>query len=188
MSELASSLQHHFLIAMPSLVDTFFYRSVVYICEHDENGSMGVIINRPTQITLTELLSHLDITNETSSSANTPVLFGGPVQKNQGMIIHDSPATWDSTIQLADKLFLTSSTDILQAMGTDDAPKNSLITLGYAGWESGQLEQELSGNSWLTVAANDDILFHTPADKRWHAAAKLLGIDINLMPNITGHA
>ena len=183
-----ASLQHHFLIAMPSLVDTFFYRTVIYICEHDEDGAMGLIINRPTQITLTELLSHLDIENPFDSKINTPICFGGPVQKSQGMILHDSHADWNSTIQLTDNLFLSTSTDILKAMGSDKAPKNSLITLGFAAWEAGQLEQELVDNSWLTVAADDEVLFNTPADKRWHAAANLLGIDINLMSNLMGHA
>ena len=104
MVEINTSLQHHFLIAMPSLVDTFFYRTVIYICEHDDQGAMGIIINRPTQITLTELLSHFEISNSSKTSNNTPVFFGGPVEKNQGMVLHNSNTAWKNTIQLAESL------------------------------------------------------------------------------------
>jgi len=183
-----SSLQHHFLIAMPSMADSFFYRSVVYICEHDEQGAMGIIINRPTHVMLTELLSHLEIDNNEAGPRTTPVLFGGPVQKGQGMVIHNSHAPWKTSMQLSTDLFLTTSTDILETIGSDKGPKNSIVTLGYSGWEAGQLEQEIADNSWLTVIANDDILFHTPAEQRWHAAAKSLGVDINLMSHSVGHA
>jgi len=183
-----SSLQHHFLIAMPALADSFFHRSVVYICEHDEQGAMGLIINRPTHVMLTELLSHLEIENTGSTIRTTPVLFGGPVQKGQGMVVHNSDAAWKTTLQLSADLFLTTSTDILETIGSEKGPKDAIVTLGYSGWDAGQLEQEIAANSWLTVAANDDILFHTPADQRWHAAAKLLGIDINLMSQTVGHA
>ncbi|WP_438969584.1 YqgE/AlgH family protein [Methylophaga sp.] len=184
-----STLQNHFLVAMPALSDTFFYRSVVYLCEHDQNGAMGLIINRPTRVMLEELLSHLKIDNPADSLKTTPVLFGGPVQKGQGMVIHNQHnAEWKSSLKLTDDVFLTTSTDILEAIGTDDGPENALVTLGYSGWEAGQLEKELAENSWLTVPADPGLLFDTPADKRWQAAAQLLGIDINLMSNTTGHA
>jgi len=183
-----SSLQHHFLIAMPAMADSFFHRSVVYICEHDEEGAMGLIINRPTHVMLTELLTHLEIENAETIPRTTPVLFGGPVQKGQGMVIHNSHEPWKTTLQLSDELFLTTSTDILETIGSEKGPKDAIITLGYSGWGAGQLEQEIVDNSWLTVAANNDILFHTPAEQRWHAAAKLLGVDINLMTNTVGHA
>lgn len=182
------SLQHHFLIAMPTFIDSFFYRSVIYICEHNEDGAMGLIINRPTQIMLDELFAHLEINNTSPLTKTTPVLFGGPVQKEQGMIIHDNTHQWKSTKPLDDQLFLTTSTDILEAVGTAPGPKNFLITLGYTGWESGQLEQELADNTWLTVPANKDILFKLPNDERWEAAGKLLGVDMNLMTLSMGHA
>ncbi len=183
-----TSLQHHFLIAMPSLADSFFYQSVVYICEHNEEGAMGLIINRPTQVMLPELLGHLQIDNRSEIANKTPVLFGGPVEKAQGMVLHTPPANWKSSIEVADDTFITTSTDVLESIGTDTGPENLLIVLGYAGWGEGQLEQELAENSWLTVPANHDILFHTPADKRWHAAANILGIDINLISDDMGHA
>ena len=183
-----SSLQHHFLIAMPALADSFFHHSVIYICEHDEQGAMGLIINRPTHVMLIELLNHLEIENTEVKPRTTPVLFGGPVQKGQGMVIHNSQTQWKTSLQLSDDLFLTTSTDILETIGSDKGPKDSIVTLGYSGWDAGQLEQEIAENSWLTVAAECDILFHTPAEQRWHAAAKLLGVDINLMSNTVGHA
>lgn len=185
---MATSLQHHFLIAMPALADSFFHRSVVYICEHDEKGAMGLIINRPTHVMLTELLDHLQIINSEAAPKTTPVLFGGPVQKEQGMVIHNSTDSWKTSLQLSSELFLTTSTDILETIGSNKGPKNAIVTLGYSGWDAGQLEQEIIDNSWLTVEANDDILFHTPAEQRWHAAAKLLGVDINLMSQSVGHA
>jgi len=186
--KMESSLQHHFLIAMPSLVDTFFYHSVVYICDHNDKGAMGLIINRPTQVMLVDLVSHLEISNPSEYLSTTPVLFGGPVEKGQGMVIHDSHADWKTSVEIAKGIYLTTSTDILEALGTDQGPAHSLVTLGYAGWGEGQLEKEIAENSWLTVAATDDILFDTPPDKRWQAAANLLGIDINLISNSSGHA
>jgi len=183
-----SSLHHHFLIAMPALADTFFHRSVIYICEHDEQGAMGLIINKPTPVMLPELLDHLEIKNPEPHLRTMPVFFGGPVQKEQGIVIHNSDKPWRTTLSLANNVFITTSTDILEKVGSTQGPEKALVTLGYAGWEAGQLEQEISDNSWLTVAADDHVLFDTPADQRWHAAAKLLGIDINLMPNISGHA
>ena len=126
--------------------------------------------------------------NVSSLTKTTPVLFGGPVQKEQGMIIHDNTHLWKSTKALDDHLFLTTSTDILEAVGTPAGPKNFLITLGYSAWEAGQLEQELADNTWLTVQASKDVLFNTPTHERWQAAGKLLGIDINLMTLSMGHA
>jgi putative transcriptional regulator len=183
-----TSLQHHFLIAMPSLMDSFFYQSVVYLCEHNDEGAMGLIINRPTQVMLPELLAHLKIDNESASIAEKAVLFGGPVEKGQGMVLHSGHDEWKTSIELVDNIILTTSTDILETIGTEDGPKQSLITLGYAGWGEGQLEQEIAENSWLTVPANEDILFSIPAEDRWQAAAELLGVDIHLMSNHIGHA
>lgn len=185
---MTDSLKHHFLIAMPALADSFFYRSVVYLCEHDDDGAMGLIINRPTKIMLTELLRHLEIDNDSESKMSTPVLFGGPVQKEQGMVLHGGPADWRNTMEIDQGIYLTTSSEILPTLGTDSGPERFMVTLGYAGWGAGQLEQELADNSWLTVAANTEILFETPADQRWHAAANLLGINIDLISASSGHA
>lgn len=173
---------------MPALADSFFHRAVVYICEHDTQGAMGLIINKPTQVMLPELLGHLEINNAAEILRSMPVLFGGPVQKGQGMVIHNSQEEWKTTLALSESLFLTTSTDILEKIGSPEGPEKSLITLGYAGWEAGQLEQEIADNNWLTVSANENIIFDTRPDKRWHEAAKLLGIDINLITNSMGHA
>ncbi|PCJ32566.1 MAG: YqgE/AlgH family protein [Gammaproteobacteria bacterium] len=184
-----SSLQHHFLIAMPALDNSIFHRSVVYVCEHDEQGAMGIIVNKPTKVMLKELLDHLEIDNPSSKPQSIPVLFGGPVHQDQGLVIHNhSDDNWRTSLTLSHNIALTTSTDILEKIGSEQGPKKSLVTLGYAGWDSGQLEQEIADNSWLIVEADDDIIFNTPADERWHAAAELLGFDINLMPDIVGHA
>ncbi len=185
---MANSLKNHFLIAMPSLNDSFFYHSVVYLCDHDDEGAVGLIINRPTQIMLNELLEHINIDSDSEQIKTTPILFGGPVQKSQGMVLHDSIGKWDNSTQLADNIFLTTSTDILKDISIDNGPKHMLIALGYAGWTAGQLEQEIADNSWLTVAASGDVLFNTPSKQRWQAAASLLGIDINLLSDTVGHA
>ncbi len=185
---MADSFKHHFLIAMPALTDSFFYRSVVYLCEHDADGAMGLIINRPTKIMLTELLSHLEVDNDSEAKMNTPVLFGGPVQKEQGMVLHGGPAQWPNTMEIHQGVYLTTSSEILPTLGTDTGPEHFLVTLGYAGWGAGQIEQELADNTWLTVSATTEILFETPADQRWHTAANLLGINIDLISANAGRA
>lgn len=186
---MVASLKNHFLIAMPSLSDPFFYHSVIYLCEHSEQGSMGLIINKPTQIMLDELLEHLHITCAAPSAKTTPILFGGPVDKNQGMVLHDHiQGSWTNSIEVTDDIFLTSSTDILQAIGRGQAPENMLVALGYASWGEGQLEQELAENSWLTCPANKDILFTSPSQKCWQKAAALIGVDINLLSDDVGHS
>jgi len=186
---MASSIfKNHFLVAMPSLIDSFFYHSVIYLCEHDEEGAMGIIINRPTRIMLSELLNHLRLENKTDWVSHYAVLFGGPVQKDQGMVLHDGGDHWKSTLEISDGIFLTTSSDILQQLGGETGPKNALVSLGYAGWEAGQLEQEIADNSWLVVPADRELLFKTPPGQRWEAAAKLLGVDIHLMSGATGQA
>lgn len=173
---------------MPALMDSFFYHSVVYLFEHNEKGAMGLIINHPTHIMLSELLDYLALKTINDTSKVTPVLFGGPVQKGQGMVLHNSTENWQATTALTKDLFLTTSIDILAEIGNPKGPDKSLVTLGYAGWSADKLEQEIAENSWLTVNADPEVIFNTPVENRWEAAAKLLGIDIHLMPNISGHA
>lgn len=186
---MATSLKNNFLIAMPTLNDPFFHHSVVYICEHTEQGAMGLIINRPTQIMLVDLLHHIDIASDVDRAKTTPVLFGGPVEKNQGMVLHDFAGDkWGDSIAISNDVFLTSSTDILRAISADQGPENILVTLGYASWDSGQLEQEIGENSWLTAPADNKILFRTESKQCWQQAASLLGVDINLMSEQVGHA
>lgn len=187
---MSETLKNHFLVAMPSLIDSFFYHSVVYLCDHDEDGAMGVIINRPTRITMQELFQHLKIRNNSEPVQEMPVLFGGPIQKEQGMVLHQGRGTgeWKSTLDVDDNLFLTTSSDILEALGTDSGPEKSLVTLGYAGWEAGQLEQEIRANDWLTVPADNHTLFDVPAEDRWQKAAQQIGVDIHMMSQHSGRA
>jgi putative transcriptional regulator len=144
---------------MPCLADTIFYRTVIYLCEHNEEGAMGLIINRPTQLTLSKLLLYLDSKVPYSSDINVPIFFGGPVQKNKSMILHTCCGNWKNTTRLTDTLFLSSSMEIISTIGSNHGPKNLIITLGYAVWDAGQLEQELAENSWLTVAVLAVIAF-----------------------------
>ena len=185
----APSLTNNFLIAMPALSDPFFHHSVVYICDHSDQGTMGLIINRRTQIMLGELLEHVHMNSTIPQADTIPVLFGGPVQKNQGMVLHNTtPTLWAESTVIADNIVLTSSTDILKAISHNEGPENILVALGYASWQAGQLEQEIADNSWLTAPADYDILFNTPSEDRWHKAASLLGVDITLISDSTGHA
>jgi len=183
-----ASLKNNFLIAMPSLYDPFFHQSVVYLCEHSDEGAMGLIVNRPSKIMLAELLDHLELEHDATITDIKPVLFGGPVAKNQGLVLHDNSHADKNSIAITETVFLSTSTDILTTIGLGHGPKNSLITLGYASWMPGQLEQEIADNDWLNVTANEDILFHSTGLQSWQQAAALLGVNIDLMPNITGHA
>ena len=181
-------LANHFLIAMPNLEDGNFSQSVTYICEHDENGALGITINRPSEFSLSEILFHLQITSTNSEIKNQLVLSGGPVQTDRGFILHTPVGQWDSSLKVTDNIAVTTSQDIMQAMADNNGPEKSLLALGYAGWGPGQLEYEMSENTWLSCPATEDILFNTPVEKRWAAAAMLLGIDLQLLSNQTGHA
>lgn len=186
-------LTNHFIIAMPSLLDENFDRTVTYICEHDENGTFGIIINRETDITLQEVISQMDIepdTNQTKARNPThPTIYlGGPVQQNRGFILHNPPGNWGSTLKINEHIALTTSRDILEAIANNEGPEQSIITLGYAGWGPGQLEQEMAANTWLNCPAEQQIIFNTPSDQRWQAAANLLGVDLQLLSNDPGHA
>lgn len=191
-------LTNHFIIAMPSLLDVNFDRTVTYICEHDENGTFGIVINRETDITLEEVISQMEI--ETSANkpnvsqtmtSNLPrpaIYLGGPVQQNRGFILHSPPGNWSSTLKINEHIALTTSRDILEAIANNQGPEQSIITLGYAGWGPGQLEQEMAANTWLNCPAEEQIIFNTPSDQRWQAAANLLGVDLQLLSNDPGHA
>ncbi len=186
---MSETLTKHLLIAMPSLQDPNFSRTVTLICEHSENGAMGIIINQPTSLSVEELINNLNTENKTDSVPNNnPVLAGGPVLMNHGFILHDSDREWESTHIIDNDLKLTTSEDILIDIGKGNGPENSIVALGYAGWGAGQLEQELGDNSWLTVPYEAEIVFNTPIEKRWQTAAEKLGIDLHLISNQTGHA
>jgi putative transcriptional regulator len=181
-------LRDHFLLAMPGLSEGIFSQSVTYICEHGESGAMGIVINQPLDLSVAEIFEHLEISPQRDFS-EVPVMAGGPVQIDHGFVIHRTDATdWEASLKVTPEITLTTSCDILRAIANNDGPGDHLIALGYAGWAAGQLEQELSDNSWLTLPADSDIIFNTPAHLRLGAAAALLGIDMNLISGEAGHA
>lgn len=183
------SLKNHFLLAMPHLEDAHFAGSLSYLCDHDDNGTMGVIVNRPLDLTLDALFEQLDLGGDDSPHRDAPVYFGGPVHKDRGFILHHgSSQPWDSSIQVAEGIALTTSMDMLQALAAGRGPERFLVCLGCAGWEAGQLENELKDNAWLTVEGRAHILFEVPPEQRLHAAAGSLGIDLNLMSREAGHS
>ena len=184
----ANSLSNHFLIAMPALDDPNFHHTTTYICEHNEDGALGVVINRPLEIQLGEILVHMDITTDIEAIRNQTVYMGGPVQSDRGFVLHEPVGNWEATLQVTDTIGITSSRDILDDIAKGEGPEHAIITLGYAGWGAGQLEQELADNTWLSGPASSKIVFETPSEERWLAAAALLGIDLNLLSSDAGHA
>lgn len=180
---------NQFLIAMPSLGDSHFAQTVTYICSHDANGALGIIINRPSELTLQDLLEHLQMPPPSSPQiAQQPIFVGGPVQTQQGFVLHTPMGQWEATLPLTETLGLTTSKDILGQLDTPRRPEHLLVALGYAGWGAGQLEQEMLDNAWLSGPADPAVLFNTPVSKRWAAAAGLLGIDPRLLSGDMGHA
>lgn len=185
---LTLNLRNHLLIAMPQLGDPNFDHSVTLLCQQDEYGAFGVTINRPMDLTLGELMAQLEIEVQDPTISGRTVLSGGPVQAEQGFILHDGDRNWDSTLRITNDLALTSSKDILVNIAQGAGPANYVLVLGCAGWGPGQLEQELKENSWLTCPATSTILFELPFKDRWHGAAKTLGIDANLLGVSAGHS
>ena len=181
-------LSHHFIIAMPSMADSVFAKSLTYICEHNEQGALGIIVNRPIKLTLGELFAQIKVPLGQAELKNLPVHFGGPVQTELGFVLHDTQGNWQSTLRITDNLALTTSKDILEAVGEGMGPHSLLVTLGYAGWAQGQLEHELSQNAWLSVLATEHILFELPAEERLSAAMALLGVDYASLSEDAGHA
>jgi putative transcriptional regulator len=185
---LPASLKSQLLIAMPALQDPNFARTVTYICEHGDHGAMGIVLNRPTELRLADVLKHMKIEGGMGASGEQMVFLGGPVEEERGFVLHTSTEPWDSTLPVTDEISITTSRDILEAMAHGDGPDQTLVALGYAGWGAGQLEKELQENAWLSGPASQQILFELPPEQRWEAAAKLLGVDLNLLSNDAGHA
>jgi putative transcriptional regulator len=181
-------LTHHFLIAMPNMVDPNFSKSLTYICEHNEQGALGVVVNRPIEMTLKALFDQIDIPLHDAPRGELPVYFGGPVQIDRGFVLHRPPGEWQSTLSINKQIGLTTSRDILQAVGEGRGPNQILVSLGYAGWAPGQLEQELTQNAWLTVGADVGVIFDLRAEQRLSAAMSLLGVDLTSLSDDVGHA
>ncbi len=186
-SDAAIDLSNQFLMAMPGMVGGNLAGTVIYICEHTPKGALGLVINRPTDLMLDSLLEKIDLKLEIAPTKGTPVFFGGPVQTDRGFVLHAPAGEYSSSIKF-EGMALTTSRDVLQEVAEGRGPEKLLVTLGYAGWGAGQLENELAQNAWLSVNADKDIIFGVPPDERYAAALKLLGIDPGMLTGVAGHA
>jgi putative transcriptional regulator len=188
------NLTNQFLIAMPGMASGTFAGTVVYMCEHSEKGALGLVINKPIDITLKSLFEKVELSLDRDDLAELPVYFGGPVQTERGFVLHepqssesgDSP--YNSSLRIAGGLEMTTSKDVLEAISSGAGPKKVLVTLGYSGWAAGQLEDEISRNGWITVEAEPEIIFDTPVSQRYDKALSLLGIDAGMLSSHAGHA
>ena len=181
-------LLNHFLIAMPAMEDPYFAKSLVYIAEHNDQGALGIIVNRPIDMTLAALFERIDLSLTSDSLARVPVFFGGPVQTDRGFVLHRPLGEWHSTLKVTDEIGLTSSRDVLQAIGAGGEPRDVIVTLGYAGWSAGQLEQELADGAWLVIPPNPKLVFDTPIHLRWQQAAASIGVNPLHLSSQVGHS
>jgi len=182
------NLANHFLIAMPSMQDPVFGGTVVYVCEHNENGVLGVVINKPTDMTMEVLFERIDLKLESGVDVDAPIMFGGPVQDDRGFVLHTPGTRYSSSLTVTEDVAFTTSIDVLEAVAAGDGPPRMLVSIGYSGWSPGQLEDEISRNGWLTVGADPEILFNLPIEERYTAAMRLLGIDPLMLTSEAGHA
>ncbi len=185
-------LTNQFLIAMPGMGDDTFSGAVVYLCEHTENGALGLVINKPIDIKLKNLFQKVDLSLDSEALAEQPVFYGGPVQTERGFVLHEkldeAGGHYNATLAIPGGLEMTTSKDVLEAMADGSGPKRVLVTLGYSGWAAGQLEDELGRNGWLTVDAVPEIIFDTPVAERYDRAVSLLGFDPRMLSQEAGHA
>ncbi|WP_422388843.1 YqgE/AlgH family protein [Keguizhuia sedimenti] len=185
-------LEDHFLIAMPSMLDPIFGGTVVYLCEHNADGALGIIINKSTDMTLDSLLDKIDLKLEIEHKllplVTRPVMFGGPVQIERGFVLHEPVGQFSSMLRVNEHVALTTSKDILETVAAGTGPQQLLVSLGCAGWSAGQLEQEIGRNGWLTVRADPSIIFDVPVEQRFAAAVRLLGFDPMMLTAEAGHA
>ena len=183
----ATYLNNQFIIAMPSLADPNFFHTVTYLCQHNEEGALGIVINRATDMKLGEIFKQMNIPIASLSAAEIPVFAGGPVQQERGFVLHTGGGDWNATMAVSESISLTTSRDVIEAIAAGKGPEQYLVALGYAGWGEGQLEQEILANAWLNTPYGQHILFDTPIDLRWRAAAGQIGIDINQLTTPAGH-
>ncbi len=180
-------LTNQFIIAMPTLADPLFFHTVAYLCQHNEDGALGIVINRSTDMKLGEIFKQMDIIVTAPAAAETPVYAGGPVHQERGFVVHTSGGDWQASLAVSETISLTTSRDVLEAIAAGEGPKQYLVALGYAGWSAGQLEKEIKDNSWLNTPCGKQVLFDTPVNLRWSAAAEQIGIDINQLTAPAGH-
>ncbi|NOQ15304.1 MAG: YqgE/AlgH family protein [Methyloprofundus sp.] len=184
-----SSFKNQLLIAMPNLKDPNFFHGVTFVCQHNSEGALGLVINHPTPMVLGDILAQMDIVVEDEKIAKLPVFAGGPVQQERGFVLHHtSEELWESTISVSDTLSLTTSRDILKAIAQGKGPEKFLVALGYAGWGGEQLETEMKANAWLSTGYDESVVFDTPISQCWNVAAHKMGLDINLLSTEVGHA
>lgn len=181
-------LNNQFIIAMPSLANPYFFHSVIYMCQHNDEGALGIVINRPINMRLGSIFKQMDIPVTSKTASHSMVFAGGPMQQERGFVLHSSSKEWDMTLPISDGISLTTSRDVIEAIALDEGPDSYIVALGYVGWSQGQLEQEMLTNAWLNCPFNKHILFDTPADNRWRAAANQMGININQLTIPAGHA
>ena len=184
----ATYLNNQYLIAMPGMDDPNFAQTVTLVCEHGEQGALGIVINRPLTMDLGDVFAQLGLDASQSRVTSQHVLHGGPVQNDRGFVLHSPGPSWESTLPVSDRLHVTTSRDILDALAGGGGPEHAVIALGYAGWEAGQLEDEVARNAWLTVPVDEALLFEVPAEERWQAAGRLLGINLLHLSSQAGHA
>lgn len=187
------NLTHHFLIAMPGLADKSFAKSVVYMCEHSDRGALGLVINKPSDISVKKLFDKVELPLHRDDLTETPVFQGGPVQTERGFVLHESmmpghESVYASTMSIPGGLEMTTSKDVLEALSTGAGPRKVFVSLGYSAWGEGQLESELLDNSWLTVAADIAVIFDTPVEQRYDKALLLLGLQSWMLSPVAGHA
>lgn len=188
-TEVLSTLKNHFLIAMPALADPYFKHSVVYLCEHDETGAMGFIINFPVKLTLQELLKNVEtISHQPDPPLLEPVFLGGPLELERGFVLHSPLPDNSQSTRLNEQLMMSNSNAILSSLGTEHAPDKYIVALGYASWDPGQLEEEIKNNQWLTVKSENDMIFNIPTDQRWKESLHRLGITPEQLTDTAGHA
>src|SRR5882757_8059690 len=182
------SLTNHLLIAMPSLSDPNFSQTVALICEHTDKGALGIVLNKPLPMKLSDVLSQMKLEPTTDVIAELPVLRGGPVNTDRGFVLHRPGGNWDHTHKVSDSIQVTTSRDVLAAMARGEGPTDAFIALGYAGWESGQLEREMRENAWLSMPVDSRVVFELPFEERWTGAWRLMGIDVDRLSPVAGNA
>jgi putative transcriptional regulator len=183
-----SGLTNHLLIAMPSLVDPNFAQTVALICEHTDRGALGIVLNKPLPMRLSDVLTQMKLEPSTEDIGAKPVLRGGPVHTDRGFVLHRPGGQWDHTHKVSETIQVTTSRDVLAAIAKGEGPTDAFIALGYAGWESGQLEREMRENAWTTMPVDARVVFELPYEERWTGAWRLLGIDVDRLSLVAGHA
>jgi putative transcriptional regulator len=186
--QLDASFNNQLLIAMPGMLDPNFSSTVTLICEHNAEGALGIVINRPMDLNLGGLFAQLEVGQADAAASSRPVLDGGPVARERGFVLHNSQTRFESSVAVSEGIQLTLSRDVLEAIASGSGPAKSLVALGYAGWQPGQLEAEMLANTWLSVPATPEIVFDVPYSERWMSAARILGVDISRLTPHAGHA